>query len=1539
MAELERTVEAGAGAALGANEVEPIMDALAPPDNSTAARPDQRNRAEARVLALAYSDGGGSQDAGSAAHGPVATGPNGALQQAPKSAGAVSPGAGKAAADSPSKDPRDSAEAHVLAQTSSQPAAGASATQGGKRASGGTGDGDVLPPPDPAVVLRYRQCCDERRLLWARPPRPSSPAWSPPDVLATFGADPATDPGAALLEAVLSGDGGRFNTVLNDLQTSAVPADLAVNRIFVACDTAPASPLRRRMARNLSGTCPSPGAKGKSPRDLEFHPSPPRHVAVAVRASPVKVLAATGSSKVPRASKGGGRHVTASVWQGVQSWLLSLLACLLAACWRCFAPSVQPRPSAGMGGSGPSRSQELADDERDGKVDEAAAEEDSGELYDRLRRHSYLRLACSPLSAAAALGHGDMVERLLAAGAQPDPHEATALVERGACWVSPLAAAALWGDTEIVRLLLSGGNRDRTGSSYGAGGTRRSNGGGVERARQPYGASPNSLSVLGSVSFPPLLLTPSWEIMRALIKAGARPELARPIRTEVMDHSSSKSSSNSAKDSSCYPNSAAAPAGPGKPRGSAGLLLAMIRRLAADDAQLVDTRMEEQPEQWQFFNPDGSEADLEALWRGCWLLHAADPRLAELWVQMGGEAVALAADLFRDLLYQNEAGDEPPPKATLLEAADLKTSGQQTPGATLLEAAAAMQLAVDVAPLLRLGTAPSCLTAAREASAGAGIKPYSPFEVPAGYSALPSIMAACIAAGAPGELLRHKWSNGQPQLLSRIMETIAKDISTRQWPELGVWTNGGSFEKDTPPVPPVSRLSEIVAHFIVSGPSTESEQYVEQIVLFRVVSATYSTSQVQAWATWAGAFNLTAIDQRHQHRGEGRKWRKQPSIEERDRVRGSVEQCLQLAAKPGAPDIHPEMAAMLCRMVMRNEQTDSQLMRDCLQLLARGILAAPSPAVDADHEESQLRMLLMDLARTESGCLHLATLLSATGLGWSTADQKRLPGGRLVLETACPKPPAALLPGADSSVSAAALARINSLDELGDAASKRPEDTDPSSTRNGSVLVNPLNPAQPYAPVVRRVLLPGATSSLVDRFPKFLNCMLGSRRVPMQVWASEPLEALVMSHWSCFTQHVAFQMLLLRLAYTVVFIVYALSLTDAGDATTADDGGSEGQGTAADSPSHTCPSAHQHRLMVALIWITSEYVVIELRQIWASGLLPWLRHPWNLFDAAETGLMAATLGLHWSCGASVDLLRGLSQVLVLVLFWRLMQHASTSRGLGSFVRMVLEVTYDLRLFFVFLGMVYVGFGVALMVVAPNGCVSSEGLGTVTAIVCSLYMLFVTIILLNLLIAIIGDVYERVLMDAEPTDVRNKALAIAEIEQLMPKRLRRLRDKHLLKSKYLVVVQSEEVLSRSNQGSSAPTDKNATGSAFASASAAPVAAATGPAPSVDAVTGAAGRGGGAGNGVHGRTMAALQALEARLERRLMAHMSQLVAELRVDMMRLNGGGRGANGGGGGAASGGGAVNGGGGAAAGGGGGAMGSGGGGAGAAADSSSSRG
>ncbi|KXZ46650.1 hypothetical protein GPECTOR_41g614 [Gonium pectorale] len=98
-----------------------------------------------------------------------------------------------------------------------------------------------------------------------------------------------------------------------------------------------------------------------------------------------------------------------------------------------------------------------------------------------------------------------------------------------------------------------------------------------------------------------------------------------------------------------------------------------------------------------------------------------------------------------------------------------------------------------------------------------------------------------------------------------------------------------------------------------------------------------------------------------------------------------------------------------------------------------------------------------------------------------------------------------------------------------------------------------------------------------------------------------------------------------------------------------------------------------------------------------------MQQPLNLLDVAGLALVAITLGTHIRDGCDVDaeLIRGLCGVAVLVQFLRLLYYAMPVPGLGGFVSMVIEVVKDLSMFFVFLGILFVGFSTSYMVMQPE----------------------------------------------------------------------------------------------------------------------------------------------------------------------------------------------------------------------------------------------
>ena len=146
-------------------------------------------------------------------------------------------------------------------------------------------------------------------------------------------------------------------------------------------------------------------------------------------------------------------------------------------------------------------------------------------------------------------------------------------------------------------------------------------------------------------------------------------------------------------------------------------------------------------------------------------------------------------------------------------------------------------------------------------------------------------------------------------------------------------------------------------------------------------------------------------------------------------------------------------------------------------------------------------------------------------------------------------------------------------------------------------------------------------------------------------------------------------MLCIRLAYTGIFIWYALSLDGGAAHTPSSSAVSAAQLDPSRLPTNTSclgPSATQHGLMAVVARVTGEYLLVQARAVKRMGLVRWLSRPWNVFDAAQLVLTGAILGLHWTCSAQMEVVRGLSQVLVLVLIWRLLYYAgSIAEPLGT----------------------------------------------------------------------------------------------------------------------------------------------------------------------------------------------------------------------------------------------------------------------------------
>ncbi|GFR39950.1 hypothetical protein Agub_g28 [Astrephomene gubernaculifera] len=336
--------------------------------------------------------------------------------------------------------------------------------------------------------------------------------------------------------------------------------------------------------------------------------------------------------------------------------------------------------------------------------------------------------------------------------------------------------------------------------------------------------------------------------------------------------------------------------------------------------------------------------------------------------------------------------------------------------------------------------------------------------------------------------------------------------------------------------------------------------------------------------------------------------------------------------------------------------------------------------------------------------------------------------------------------------------------------------------------------------------------------------LASSPQVNGELFASPLMRAVITWRWRHFTRYFLLLQFLEHLIYMALFMIYAFSLSySPGLFTTI-----LGTRLTAVVPREDCalpPSGLQRFLLGWLGVMTLTCVVQEFRQI-LFFKLGWLQQPWNLLDFASTATVATIMCSHFTCNAQAEWLRGLAAIEVALLFIRLLYFAMADDRLGSFFRMVIEVLRDCWLFFVFLGILFTGWGLALSVMQgqhssirdtylqlftmifgdfqlsllQSAEAGSFGLNHLWRIFASVYQILVTIILLNLLIAIINDSYERINDNEACESLRNKLTLIVEAESVLPAGLaRRMLESLAATDLYVITAEAATVVPNVDEG--------------------------------------------------------------------------------------------------------------------------------------------
>ncbi|KAG2442062.1 hypothetical protein HYH02_009853 [Chlamydomonas schloesseri] len=312
---------------------------------------------------------------------------------------------------------------------------------------------------------------------------------------------------------------------------------------------------------------------------------------------------------------------------------------------------------------------------------------------------------------------------------------------------------------------------------------------------------------------------------------------------------------------------------------------------------------------------------------------------------------------------------------------------------------------------------------------------------------------------------------------------------------------------------------------------------------------------------------------------------------------------------------------------------------------------------------------------------------------------------------------------------------------------------------------------------------------------ELLQVLLLAPGVHPSVFGTPVLRALILFKYNYCVKFLIMYQFLLHLVYMALFIAYAVSIQEMEPVEERAAGllGSGGGGSGGGGHCHVpAPSAGQGGVMVALLVITVDHVIKEVIQVLKCGLRA-VTNFWDLLDFASIGLVLSMVISHALCapGFTPTILRCLAAVEVLVLFSRVLYFAMASDSLGSFVRMVMDTVTDLALFFVFLLFMFLGFVIALRVIQGPMVTTQDvfirlfcvlygdtdyllaldsapgGISQVAQVITSIFMVLITIVMLNLLISIIGDSYDRIRANESWESLHNKAQLVVEAESQVP----------------------------------------------------------------------------------------------------------------------------------------------------------------------------
>lgn len=224
--------------------------------------------------------------------------------------------------------------------------------------------------------------------------------------------------------------------------------------------------------------------------------------------------------------------------------------------------------------------------------------------------------------------------------------------------------------------------------------------------------------------------------------------------------------------------------------------------------------------------------------------------------------------------------------------------------------------------------------------------------------------------------------------------------------------------------------------------------------------------------------------------------------------------------------------------------------------------------------------------------------------------------------------------------------------------------------------------------------------------------------------------------------------------------------------------------------SHQVEKKYKDMLAFILIGFGLWYIAREVRKLVVGGFLAYISSGWNILNLVCNSVLITLILLEVLRGHSTKS-RELAAVVTPFMWIQSFNYLRGFRGTGALVRMIIVIIHDIRFFLLIMGIMTIAFTQAFFIledeeIAPLnapweiawqvyntawlGAQWTWYTGPMLQRVLYLFMTFFQlVVLMNLLIAIMGDTFGRVMEGAIVEFYRNFAQLIHELEVLMTPR--------------------------------------------------------------------------------------------------------------------------------------------------------------------------